>query len=112
MGSKALTKIKIHPTGMRLHEWICLEEGFFEQQGLDVEVLWGVVHNKMRAWQDGEQGYKKRPRTSRFSTRSRSSPTPAPGAASAMRARAWGNLCRTLSAFPDTRSLSGRSLRS
>jgi hypothetical protein len=30
MGSKTLTKIKIHPTGMRLHEWICLEEGFFE----------------------------------------------------------------------------------
>ena len=39
MGSKTLTKIKIHPTGMRLHEWICLEEGFFEQYGLDVEVL-------------------------------------------------------------------------
>ena len=61
MGSTTLTKIKIHPTGMRLHEWICLEERFLEQQGLDVEVLWGVVHNKMRAWQDGEQGQQEAP---------------------------------------------------
>src|SRR5262245_66165006 len=69
MSSKTLTKIKIHPTGMRLHEWICLEEGFFEQQGLDVEVLWGVVHNKMRAWRDGDKGTRSAPKATRFPTR-------------------------------------------
>jgi hypothetical protein len=50
MGSRTLTKIKIHPTGMRLHEWICLEEGFFEQQGLDVEVLWSVKRQRGRTF--------------------------------------------------------------
>ena len=83
MGSTALTKIKIHPTGMRLHEWICLDEGFFEQQGLDVEVLWGVVHNKMRAWQDGEQGYKKRPQDIPFLDKEQV----------ITNACAWGSIC-------------------
>jgi hypothetical protein len=83
MGSKSLTKIKIHPTGMRLHEWICLEERFFEQQGLDVEVLWGVVHNKMRAWQDGEQGYKKRPQDIPFLDKEQV----------ITNACAWGSIC-------------------
>ena len=35
-----LTKIPIFPTGMRLHEWIAFEEGYFREQGLEPEVLW------------------------------------------------------------------------
>ena len=29
-----LTKIRIFPTGMRLHEWIAFEEGYFRAEGL------------------------------------------------------------------------------
>jgi hypothetical protein len=61
MATGELTKIKIIPTGMRLHEWICIEEGYFREQGLEPEVLWDMVHDQMRGWQGGEQGYKQRP---------------------------------------------------
>jgi len=30
----ALTQLKIAPTGMRLHEWIALERGYFQTQGM------------------------------------------------------------------------------
>ena len=39
----ALTKIRIFPTGMRLHEWIAFEEGYFRAEGLDPEVMWDVM---------------------------------------------------------------------
>jgi hypothetical protein len=34
-----LTKIPIFPTGIRLHEWIAFEEGYFREHGLEPEVL-------------------------------------------------------------------------
>ena len=43
----ALTKIRIFPTGMRLHEWIAFEEGYFREQGLDPDVLWDVYLGQM-----------------------------------------------------------------
>src|SRR5438552_2630461 len=53
-----LTKIRIFPTGMRLHEWIAFAEGFFSEQGLEPEVMWDVYHGQMKAWTGG---YKARP---------------------------------------------------
>lgn len=58
-----LTKIKIFPTGMRLHEWIAFEEGYFHEQGLDPEVMWEVYLGQMQAWQGG---YKERPQDRPF----------------------------------------------
>ena len=39
----ALTRLKISPTGMRLHEWVALERGFFQDEGIVPETLWEVV---------------------------------------------------------------------
>jgi len=39
-----LTRVQISPTGMRLHEWIALEEGFYEAEGLQPELLTDVMH--------------------------------------------------------------------
>ena len=33
------TKIRIFPTGMRLHEWIAFEAGYFRDEGLDPEMI-------------------------------------------------------------------------
>jgi hypothetical protein len=34
----SLTRVKISPTGMRLHEWIALERGYFQEQGIEPEI--------------------------------------------------------------------------
>src|SRR5262249_60119111 len=59
----ALTKIRIFPTGMRLHEWIAFEEGYFRAEGLDPEVMWDVYLGQMKAWSGG---YKLRPQDQPF----------------------------------------------
>ena len=38
MQDTALTRITIKPTGMRLHEWICFDQGFWAQEGLDPRI--------------------------------------------------------------------------
>ena len=45
-----LTRIRIFPTGMRLHEWIAFEEGFFRAERLDPEVMWDVYLGQMKGW--------------------------------------------------------------
>ena len=45
-----LRKIRIFPTGMRLHEWIAFAEGFSLEPGLDPEVMWDVYLGQMKAW--------------------------------------------------------------
>lgn len=60
---QGLTKIKIFPTGMRLHEWIAFEEGYFREEGLDPEVMWEVYIGQMQGWQGG---YKDRPQDRPF----------------------------------------------
>ena len=40
--TQKLTRIQIFPTGMRLHEWIAFEEGYFRDEGLDPEVMMEV----------------------------------------------------------------------
>ena len=53
-----LTKIKVFPTGMRLNEFVAHEEGFWRDEGLDVEILWEVLKGQMVRWGDN---YKERP---------------------------------------------------
>ena len=43
----ALTTVKVFPTGMRLNEYVALEEGYFTGQGLDVQILWDVLRGQM-----------------------------------------------------------------
>ena len=44
--SDQLMKMDVTPTGMRLNDWVAREEGFFEQQGLDVHVDWAVLERQ------------------------------------------------------------------
>src|SRR6266705_2849652 len=76
----ALTKIRIFPTGMRLHEWIAFAEGYFRAQDLDPEVLWDVYHGQMKAWTGG---YKARPQDQPFLE----------GTQAIGNACAWGSVC-------------------
>src|SRR5262245_64381753 len=76
----ALTKIRIFPTGMRLHEWIAFEEGYFRDEGLDPEVMWDVYLGQMKAWSGG---YKLRPQDQPFLE----------GAQAIGNACAWGSVC-------------------
>jgi hypothetical protein len=34
------------PTGMRLNDWVAMEEGYFEDEGLKVRVDWDVLHRQ------------------------------------------------------------------
>src|SRR6059058_1423594 len=55
----ALTQLKIAPTGMRLHEWIALERGYFQAHGIEPIVRWDIVSGIMSSWQG--KAYKERP---------------------------------------------------
>src|SRR5438477_14264 len=99
-----LTKIRIFPTGMRLHEWIAFAEGFFSEQGLEPEVMWDVYHGQMKAWTGG---YKARPQDKPFLEGAQAIGTRARGAACATPAPAWGSSCPTRMASPGTRSTCG-----
>jgi hypothetical protein len=76
----ALTRIRIFPTGMRLHEWIAFEEGYFREQGLDPEVMWDVYLGQMKGWTGG---YKARPQDQPF----------VEGTQAIGNACAWGSVC-------------------
>jgi NitT/TauT family transport system substrate-binding protein len=43
--SAQLTPIKVVPHFSRLHEWIALEEGYYQDEGLEPEMLSGVMHS-------------------------------------------------------------------
>lgn len=58
-----LTKVKVFPTGMRLNEYVAYEEKFWVEEGLDVEILWGVLRGQMVRWGDS---YKERPQDKPF----------------------------------------------
>src|ERR1044071_432413 len=76
-------RINIFPTGMRLHEWIAFEEGFFAEQGLEPEVMMDVYVGQMQGWQGGESGYKLRPQDQPFVA----------GTQAIGNACAWGSVC-------------------
>ena len=45
----ALTRLAISPTGMRLHEWIALERGYFQAEGIEPDIRWDVVTGMMQS---------------------------------------------------------------
>jgi NitT/TauT family transport system substrate-binding protein len=60
----ALTPLSIAPTGMRLHEWVALERGYFRDAGIDPIVRWDIVSGIMSSWKDKQ--YLDRPQDKPF----------------------------------------------
>lgn len=77
----SLTRVKISPTGMRLHEWIALERGYFQDEGIDPEVQWDVVMGAIERWKG--EGYRQRPQDQPFLS----------GVETITNACAWGSVC-------------------
>lgn len=44
--ASALIKMDATPTGMRLNDWVAMEEGLFAKEGLEVKVDWEVLHRQ------------------------------------------------------------------
>jgi NitT/TauT family transport system substrate-binding protein len=59
-----VTPLRIAPTGMRLHEWIAVERGYFLEQGIEPVIRWDVVNGIMSSWKGIE--YKDRPQDAPF----------------------------------------------
>jgi NitT/TauT family transport system substrate-binding protein len=59
-----LTRLNIAPTGMRLHEWIALERGYFQEAGIEPVIRWDVVSGIQSSWKD--LAYKERPQDKPF----------------------------------------------
>ena len=51
-----LRRLQIAPTGMRLHEWVALERGYFQEAGIDPVVRWDIVRGIQSSWKDREYG--------------------------------------------------------
>ncbi|HLH25198.1 MAG TPA: hypothetical protein VK066_21970 [Chloroflexota bacterium] len=77
----ALTRVPISPTGMRLHEWIALERGYFQDEGIDPEIRWDVVRGQMASWKG--KAYLERPQDQPFQA----------GEPTITNACAWGSVC-------------------
>ena len=74
------TRIKIVPHFMRLHEWIALERGYYEAEGLEPELLSDVMH-QVSGYR--EKAYKDRPQDRPFLE----------GVRMANSACHWGSVC-------------------
>jgi NitT/TauT family transport system substrate-binding protein len=57
------TKLRIGPTGMRLHEWIAQENEYWADEGLDVQIDWDLVREFLSY---PALGYKERPQDRPF----------------------------------------------
>ncbi len=77
----SLTRMKISPTGMRLHDWIALERGYFQEEGIEPEILWEVVRGPIEGWKG--EGYLERPQDQPFLE----------GEQTVTNACAWGSVC-------------------
>jgi NitT/TauT family transport system substrate-binding protein len=77
----SLTRVKISPTGMRLHEWIALERGYFQDAGIDPDIQWQVQAGTMSSW--AGLGYLERPQDKPF----------VDGDQTITNACAWGSVC-------------------
>src|SRR5438067_6678389 len=60
----ALTRVPISPTGMRLHEWIALERGYFQEQGIEPEIRGDVTRGTQSSWKGMD--YLERPQDKPF----------------------------------------------
>jgi hypothetical protein len=56
MQDVTLRRLQIAPTGMRLHEWVALERGYFQEAGIDPVVRWDIVRGIQSSWKDREYG--------------------------------------------------------
>src|SRR5919201_5233689 len=52
------------PTGMRLHEWIALERGDFQQHGIEPIIRWDIISGIQSSWRGTD--YKQRPQDKPF----------------------------------------------
>ncbi|HKC18809.1 MAG TPA: hypothetical protein VKE27_04185 [Candidatus Dormibacteraeota bacterium] len=77
----ALTRIRVVPHFMRLHEWVALEEGAYQAEGLEPELLSDVMHNVSS---HGRDAYFERPQDKPFL---------AAGSEVANSACEWGSVC-------------------
>jgi NitT/TauT family transport system substrate-binding protein len=75
------TRLQISPTGMRLHEWIALERGYFQAEGIEPEIRWDVLTGTMQSWKG--LGYLERPQDRPFLR----------GEQTITNACAWGSIC-------------------
>jgi NitT/TauT family transport system substrate-binding protein len=60
----ALQRLSIAPTGMRLHEWIALERGYFEDEGIEPVIRWDIIRGIQASWQGRD--YRQRPQDEPF----------------------------------------------
>ena len=77
----ALTRVQISPTGMRLHEWIAIERGYFQEQGIEPDIRWDVLTGTMSSWQGMD--YLQRPQDQPF----------VEGEQTITNACMWGSVC-------------------
>jgi len=54
----ALRKMKLYPTGMRLHEWIALEGDYWAAEGIEAEYMWDTIR---AGYSYKAEAYKSRP---------------------------------------------------
>jgi NitT/TauT family transport system substrate-binding protein len=78
----ALRRLRIAPSGMRLHEWIALERGYFQEEGIEPEIRWDVFSGTQSSWKGKE--YLERPQDTPFLKGEDSYIT---------NACAWGSIC-------------------
>ena len=79
MGSTELTRITIKPTGMRLHEWVCFDQGYWALEGLDPQIEEHHHVGRLGPWGD----YGARPQDKTF----------VEGEPAIGNACAWGTVC-------------------
>jgi NitT/TauT family transport system substrate-binding protein len=77
----SLTRVKISPTGMRLHEWIALERGYFQEQAIEPDIQWQVQAGTQSSWKGLD--YLERPQDRPF----------VQGQQTITNACAWGSIC-------------------
>ncbi len=56
--TRSLLRIKVAPKGMGLNDFVALEEGFFADEGLDVQIDWKTFRGTQAAW---KMNYLERP---------------------------------------------------
>jgi NitT/TauT family transport system substrate-binding protein len=50
--ARELHRVKIAPKGMGLNDFVAMQEGFFEAEGLDVEFDWKTFRGTQSSWKD------------------------------------------------------------